>query len=209
MGGNESATRGWDATDDSGAPVTGYDWQYRRSGRTWTDTASTACQPAAELCRRLAGLVNDREYEYPRARGEPHRGAGHWSEPVPLTLSRRIRGMSVVCLPVEDARGPDSLRAFIARNVIALLSGFAEAASDPPSANWLGRHSPRERIRGSGLWNDGDMDAEVDSKFLEVFGDPVLDTRSLASRPTSHWPNRPRALQRRVLPRRARHGTGR
>ena len=101
-------------------------------------------------------------------------------------VSRRIRAMSVVCLPVEDAPGPDSLRALIARNAIALLSGFAEAASDPPSAYWLGLHSPRERVHSSGLWNDGDVDAEVDSTFLGVFGGLVLDTRSLASRPTSH-----------------------
>ena len=125
------------------------------------------------------------------------------------SVSRRIGGMSVVCLPVEDAPGPDSLRAFIARNAIAPPSGFAEAASDPPSPNWLGRHSPREGVRGSGLWNDGDVDAQVDSTFLEVFGGLVLDTRSLASRPTSHWPNSPRASQGRMLPRRARRGTGR
>ena len=121
-------------------------------------------------------------------------------------VSRRVRAMSVVCLAVEDAPGPDSLRAFIARNAIALLSGFVEAASDPPSPHWLGRHSPRERVRGSGLWNDADVDAEVDSKFLEIMAGLVLDARSLASRPTTHWPNGPGASQRRMLPRVA--GTG-
>ena len=116
-------------------------------------------------------------------RGDKGPARGNRSEVMLERLvSRRISGMSVVCLPVEDAPGPDSLRAFIARNAIALLSGFAEAASDPPSAYWLGLHSLRERVRGSGLWNDGDVDAEVDSTFLEVFGDLVLDTRSLASR---------------------------
>ena len=97
-------------------------------------------------------------------------------------VSRRIRGMSVVCLPFEDASGP-------------------------PSAHWLGRHSPRERVRRCGLWNDGDVNAEVDSRFLEVFGDQVLDTRSLASRPTTHWPNWPRPSQSRESRRRSRHRT--
>ena len=121
-------------------------------------------------------------------RGEQGPSRGNRSEAILERLvSRRIRGMSVVCLPVEDAPGPDSLRAFIARNAIALLSGFVEAASDPPSPHWLGRHSPRERVRRCGLWNEGDVNAEVDSRFLEVFGDQVLDTRSLASRPTTHY----------------------
>ena len=110
-------------------------------------------------------------------------------------VSRRIRAMSVVCLPVEDAPGPDSLRAFIARNAIALLSGVVKAASDPPSAHWLGRHSPRERVRGSGLWNDADVDAEVDSKFLEVLGDLVFNTRSSTPGPSTLWPNWPRPSQ--------------
>ena len=124
-------------------------------------------------------------------------------------VSRRVRDTSVVCLAVEDAPGPDSLRAFIARNAIALLSGFVETSPDPPSPHWLGRHSPRERVRGSGLWNDGDVDAEVDSKFLEIMAGLVLDARSLASRPTTHPPKGPGASQRRMLPRRARHGTRR
>ena len=122
-------------------------------------------------------------------------------------VSRRIGAMSVVCLPVEDAPGPDSLRAFIARNAIALLSGVVEAASDPPSPNWLGRHSPRERVRSSGLWNKGDVNAEVDSTFLEVLGDLVFNTRSSTPGPSTLWPNWPRPSQSRNAQRRTRHGT--
>ena len=124
-------------------------------------------------------------------------------------VSRRVRAMSVVCPAVEDLPGPDSLRAFIAGNAIGLLSGFVQAASDPASAYWLRRNSPRERVRGSGLWNAGDVDAELDSKFLEIIAELVDDGRSLASRATTHRPKGPGASQRRMLPRRARHGTRR
>ena len=118
-------------------------------------------------------------------RGEQGPSRGNRSEAILERLvSRRIRGMSVVCLPVE-------------------------AASDPPSSNWLGRHSPRERVRSAGLWNDADVDAEFDSTFLEVFGGLVLDTRSLASRRTTQWPIWPGASQRAMSPRRGRHGTRR
>ena len=118
-------------------------------------------------------------------RGEQGPSRSNRSEAILERLvSRRIRGMSVVCLPVE-------------------------AASDPPSSNWLGRHSPRERVRSSGLWNDADVDAEFDSTFLEVFGGLVLDTRSLASRRTTQWPIWPGASQRAMSPRRGRHGTRR
>ena len=68
-------------------------------------------------------------------RGDKGPARGNRSEAMLERLvSRRIRGMSVVCLPVEDAPGPDSLRAFIARNAIALLSGFAVAALNPARA---------------------------------------------------------------------------
>ena len=122
-------------------------------------------------------------------------------------VSRRIGAMSVVCLPVEDAPGPDSLRASIARNAIALLSGFVETSPDPPSSYRLGRHCPRERVRGSGLWNDDHMDAAPDATFLEVLGDLVLNTRSSTPRPSTLWPNWPRPSQSLNAHRRTRHGT--
>ena len=122
-------------------------------------------------------------------------------------VSRRIGAMSVVCLPVEDAPGPDRLRASIARNAIALLSGFVETSPDPPSSYRLGRHCPRERVRGSGWWNDDHMDAAPDATFLEVLGDLVLNTRSSTPRPSTLWPNWPRPSQSRNAHRRTRHGT--
>jgi len=67
-------------------------------------------------------------------------------------VSAHIGGMSVLWLAIEDEAGPSSDRAYIERNLIGMLVGEAGPA-DPPSADWLGRFSPNERIRNSGLWN--------------------------------------------------------
>ena len=80
-------------------------------------------------------------------------------------VSRRIGGMSVAFVPIEDALGRDNVK----RNAIALLSGFPDRASDPPSSNWLGRHCDREKVRLSGLWNNVHVDGVHESGFLSVF----------------------------------------
>ncbi len=93
--------------------------------------------------------------------------------PLECLVSQRIGDMSVVFLPVEDEPGRDSLRGFIERNAIALLSGYVGAVVQPPSPGWLGRHSTRERVRRSGLWNNNHVDESVDSIFHNVFRDLV------------------------------------
>ena len=93
-------------------------------------------------------------------------------------VSRRIGQMSVVFLPVEGAPGPDSLRASIKRNTVALLSGYVDAWIDPPSRHWLGNHSASERVRCSGLWNRNSVDDTVDPRFMDVFRDHVRDAAS-------------------------------
>ena len=59
--------------------------------------------------------------------------------------------MPFLWLGVDDAPGPGSQRTLIERNAIALLSGDAESALDPPSPGWLGLHSDREPVRRSGV----------------------------------------------------------
>ena len=95
-----------------------------------------------------------------------------------VLVSRRIGQMSLLFLPVEDAPGPDSLRAFVKRNTVALLSGFVEGWIDPPSLHWLGNHSPSERVRCSGLWNRNNVDDSFDPRFLGVLHDLVRDADS-------------------------------
>ena len=82
-------------------------------------------------------------------------------------VSAHIGTMPVMWVDVPDAANPDSNRALIERNAIALLSNrFAPV--DPPSSDWLGRHSPRQEIVRSGLWNLNHVDEQYDCHFLDV-----------------------------------------
>jgi len=83
-------------------------------------------------------------------------------------VSRVIGAMPVLCLAVEDPPGPESLRGYVERNAIALLSGYAHAPMDAPSGTWLGRHCPREKVRRSGLWNQRHVDEGYDRAFLST-----------------------------------------
>jgi hypothetical protein len=111
--------------------------------------------------------------------------AGHWgignhasSEitkaelPLEQAVSQIIRRMPFLWLPVLDAPGPESLRGYIERNSIALLSNYLYAESnwiDSPSIAWLGLFHPNQKIRRSGLWNSNHVDQEYEPRFLEVF----------------------------------------
>lgn len=91
-------------------------------------------------------------------------------------VSDHIGGMPFLCLGVEDEPGPDSLRGFIERNAIGLLSNCHRKQLDPPSSGWLGRLSSRERVRASGLWNSNHVDEQYDPKFLDVMEDLTQKT---------------------------------
>ena len=95
-------------------------------------------------------------------------------------VSVHIGSMSVLWVDVPDEPGPGSARACIERNAIALLSN-RRAPLDPPSAAWLGRYSPRDEIRDSGLWNLNYLDGDYEASFLDVLEESVERTRRLAS----------------------------
>jgi hypothetical protein len=82
-------------------------------------------------------------------------------------VSVEIGDMGLVWLRVEDAAGPASARAYIEEQVLALLA--LEPGADPPSAQWLGRHSPHPKIRQSGLWNADHVAKPYDPAFLPLF----------------------------------------
>ncbi len=84
-------------------------------------------------------------------------------------VSSVIQAMPFFWLPIDDAPGPDSLRGYIERNCIALLSNFDKQPIDPPSADWLGRHCDRERVRNSGLWNQNHVDDDYERGVLDTF----------------------------------------
>jgi hypothetical protein len=83
-------------------------------------------------------------------------------------VSAVIRRMPFLWLGIDDDPGPTSLRGYIERNAIGLLSNFAGQPIDPPSPHWLGRYSDRQRVRASGLWNSNHVDEPYDPAFLDT-----------------------------------------
>lgn len=94
-----------------------------------------------------------REDEYPLERG----------------VSEHIRSMPVLWVGIEDEPGPDSLRGYIERHSVALLSNYNAVSRpiDPPSEDWLGQWAANEAIRRSGLWNVDYVSEAYDPDFLE------------------------------------------
>jgi hypothetical protein len=87
--------------------------------------------------------------------------------PLECEVSRVIRAMPFIWIGIDDEPGAGSLRGYIERNAIALLSNFERAAIDPPSGGWLGQYCNRERVRKSGLWNSNHVDETYDPAFLD------------------------------------------
>jgi hypothetical protein len=82
-------------------------------------------------------------------------------------VSETIGDMPFLWLAIEDAADPESLRGYIERNSIALLSNYNKPAIDPPKDGWLGRFCNREKVRQSGLWNQNHVDENYDPTFLD------------------------------------------
>lgn len=84
-------------------------------------------------------------------------------------VSQVIRQMPFLWLAIDDEPGPASMRGYIERNAIALLSNYGKPAIDPASPNWLGHKCNRDKVRQSGLWNQNHVDENYDPAFLATF----------------------------------------
>jgi len=82
-------------------------------------------------------------------------------------VSRTIGKMPFLWLAITDDSGPKSLRGYIERNAIALLSNYNISPVDAPSPQWLGHHCNREKVRNSGIWNQNHVDEDYDPVFLD------------------------------------------
>jgi len=94
--------------------------------------------------------------------------------PVEKKVSNYIGFMPFLWLEVDDAPGPQSKRAYIERNSIAILGNYSKLETqsmvDPPSDSWLGRYCRSVLVRESGLWNvDHVTETYVDPSFLGKF----------------------------------------
>ncbi|WP_247731078.1 hypothetical protein [Halovivax limisalsi] len=83
-----------------------------------------------------------------------------------VRVSEYIRNLPFLWIDVDDEPGPDSERAYLESNLIALVSNYGAEPIDPRASDWLGRHCPSEAIRKSGLWNVNHVDEEFDPNFL-------------------------------------------
>ena len=83
-------------------------------------------------------------------------------------VSHYIGRMPFLYLNVDDPPSPNSQRAHIERNAIALLSAYNHSTADKPSSGWLGHHSDREKVRLSGLWNNNHVDEAYNPSFLNT-----------------------------------------
>ena len=104
---------------------------------------------------------------------------GHCEKHLEIAVSQHIRSMPFLWIKIEDEPGPQSDRAVIERNSIALLSNYAKNPLNPPSAGWLGIKCGRERVRTSGLWNNNHVDESYDQEFLTLLEKYVASTNPL------------------------------
>ena len=88
-------------------------------------------------------------------------------------VSHVIGEMPFLWLEIDDEPGPESHRNYIKRNAIAMLSSYDGVPVDPPSDDWLGNRSPREKISRSGLWNQKHVEDDYDPGFLSELEDLV------------------------------------
>ena len=84
-------------------------------------------------------------------------------------VTRQLSQMPFLWLEAEDAPSSESVRGYIERNTIALLSNKGKVDPiDLPSLDWLGRFSLRSKVRKSGLWNQECVSDSYDPRFLEA-----------------------------------------
>lgn len=88
--------------------------------------------------------------------------------PLENTVSQIIGAMPFLWLEIDD---PPSLRGYIERNAIGLLSNHSKPPLDPPSVRWRGRACDRGQalVRDSGLWNQNHVRDGYDPAFLGAF----------------------------------------
>ena len=92
-------------------------------------------------------------------------------------VSTVIGKMLFLWISVDDQPGPDSMRGYLERNSIALLSNYLRDPVDPPSPSWLGRHCSNEQVRASGQWNANHVNDNYNPSFLDTLSDVIQQMR--------------------------------
>ena len=126
-------------------------------------------------------LIERDELEYPTwnlSRNTAPFDVQKCEQPLESQVSKVIGKMPFLWLAVEDPPGPSSMRGFIERNAIALLSNHGKQPIDPPSRSWLGHYCNREKMRASGLWNSNHVEEPYDPAFLDTLAKLIRQTEN-------------------------------
>lgn len=94
-------------------------------------------------------------------------------------VSEYVRDLPFLWVDIDDEPGPESDRASVERNAIALVSNYGKAAIDTRNGGWLGRDSPRDEIAESGLWNIDNVGEAHEAAFLDRLAGAVSGTSDL------------------------------
>lgn len=113
------------------------------------------------------------EWATGRSAGSDRREQEH---PHEQRVSEYVRSLPFLWVAVDDEPGPESERAYLERNSIALLSNFDRSSIDPRGRAWLGHDSPNAKIRRSGLWNVDHVDEDYEQSFLGVLEERIQET---------------------------------
>ena len=123
------------------------------------------------IFRGLVGtaLMKKDDYDCPfwSQGGSAPRDVREHEQPLERAVSKVIGAMPFLWLAIEDEPGRDSLRGYVERNAIALLSNVDKSSLDPPSHSWLGHLCAKALVRASGLWNSNHVDEAYDPAFLD------------------------------------------
>jgi len=86
-------------------------------------------------------------------------------------VSAYLARLLVTVLPVLDEPGPTSMRGYVERNAIGVLTRHykpgAASAQGSSSAAWLGRHARPHAVRAGGLWNVNHVGERPEAAFIE------------------------------------------
>jgi hypothetical protein len=97
--------------------------------------------------------------------------------PLERDVSAHLAQMPVLWVRIDDVPGPHSIRAYIERNTLALLSSAPVHGQpiDAPSVAWLGRWAVPPGIRETGLWNVRHAGEAYEPGFLDALQRLVED----------------------------------
>jgi hypothetical protein len=114
-------------------------------------------------------LINKYQLDYPSwGIGQNAEGRVKKSEiDLERKVSEYIGNMYILWLTIPDKSSKTSDRAYIEKNVIALLSSY-DYKLDLSSDSWLGSVNDNKFIRESMLWNINYVDLKYDPRVLEI-----------------------------------------